>query len=146
MPDLFKFNDGRKVKNLEHWSERRKELVEPLMYYQYGSIPPRPDIVTSRIDREKDHSSGIGKEIWKTLIIGSKRKLEMRLVIYQPNTPGPHPVIIEEEGSLGGSKNAVRFMKKNYLFIEYARHDLDPDKKNTVGPAQKAYQNTIGKP
>ena len=139
LPDLFKFNDGRKVKNLEHWSERRKELVEPLMYYQYGSIPPRPDIVTSRIDREKGHSSGIGKEIWKTLFIGSKRKLEMRLVIYQPNTPGPHPVIIEEEGSLGGSKNAVRFMKKNYLFIEYARHDLDPDKKNTVGPAQKAY-------
>jgi len=26
LPDLFKFNDGRKVKNLEHWSERRKEL------------------------------------------------------------------------------------------------------------------------
>ena len=108
------------------------------MYYQYGSIPPRPDIVTSRIDREKDHSSGIGKEIWKTLIIGSKRKLEMRLVIYQPNTPGPHPGIGEEEETAEG-KNAVRFMKKNYLFIEYARHDLDPDKKNTVGPAQKAY-------
>ena len=139
LPDLFKFNDGSDVKSLEEWKKRRKELVEPLMFYQYGSIPPRPDKIAYRIDKEKNHNSGIGKENWVTLIIGSKRKLEMRLVIYEPNTPGPHPVIIEEEGSLGGSKNAVRFMKKNYLFIEYARHDLDPDRKNTAGPAQKAY-------
>jgi hypothetical protein len=139
LPDLFKFNDGTKVTSLAEWKERRKELVEPLMFYQYGSIPPRPDEVTFRTDKEKNHSSGIGKEHWLTLIIGSKRKLEMRIVIYEPKTPGPHPVIIEEEGSLGGSKNAERFMKKNYLFIEYARHDLDPDRKNTAGPAQKAY-------
>ena len=139
LPDLFKFDNGKKVKYLKDWKERRKELVEPLMFYQYGSIPPRPDKIISRLDKEKDHTSGVGKEKWITLIIGSKRKLEMRLVIYEPNTPGPHPVIIEEEGSLGGSKNAVRFMKKNYLFIEYARHDLDPDRKGTIGPAQKAY-------
>jgi len=139
LPDLFKFDNGKKVKDLNDWKQRRKELVEPLMFYQYGSIPPRPDKVTPRLDKEKAHSSGIGKEHWITLIIDSKKKLEMRLVIYEPNTPGPHPVIIEEEGSLGGSKNAERFMKKNYLFIEYARHDLDPDRKNTTGAAQKAY-------
>ena len=139
LPDLFKFDNGKKVKDLKDWKERRKELVEPLMFYQYGSIPPRPDKVTPKLDKEKAHPSGIGKERWITLIIDSKRKLQMRLVIYEPNTPGPHPVIIEEEGSLGGSKNAERFMKKNYLFIEYARHDLDPDRKGTEGPAQKAY-------
>ena len=139
LPNLFTFNDGKKVKNLENWKERRQELIRPLMFYQYGSMPPKPDQVMFRTDKEKNHSSGIGKEIWKTLIIDSKRKLEMRLVIYKPNTPGPHPVIIEEEGSLGGSKNAEGFMKRNYLFIEYARHDLDPDRKNTKGPAQKAY-------
>ena len=113
LPDLFTFNDGKKVKNLENWKKRRQELIRPLMFYQYGSIPPKPDQVLFRTDKEKNHSSGIGKEIWKTLIIDSKKKLEMRLVIYKPNTPGPHPVIIEEEGSLGGSKNAERFMKKN---------------------------------
>ena len=99
LPDLFKFDNGKKVKDLKDWKERRKELVEPLMFYQYGSIPPRPDKIKSRLDKEKDHTSGVGKEKWITLIIGSKRKLEMRLVIYEPNTPGPHPVIIEEEGA-----------------------------------------------
>ena len=43
LPDLFKFNDGSDVKSLEEWKKRRKELVEPLMFYQYGSMPPRPD-------------------------------------------------------------------------------------------------------
>ena len=42
LPDLFKFEDGKKVKNLDDWKERRKEIIEPLMFYQYGSIPPRP--------------------------------------------------------------------------------------------------------
>ena len=102
LPDLFTFNDGKKVKNLENWKERRQELIRPLMFYQYGSMPPKPDQVMFRTDKEKNHSSGIGKEIWKTLIIDSKKKLEMRLVIYKPNTPGPHPVIIEEEGSKVG--------------------------------------------
>ena len=95
LPDLFKFEDGKKVKNLNDWKERRKELVEPLMFYQYGSIPPRPDKVTPRLDKEMAHPSNIGKEQWITLIIDSKKKLEMRLVIYEPNAPGPHPVIIE---------------------------------------------------
>ena len=66
LPDLFQFDDGKKVKNLDDWKERRKELIEPLMFYQYGFIPPRPDKVTPRLDKEKAHPSGTGKEHWIT--------------------------------------------------------------------------------
>ena len=45
LPDLFTFNDGKKVKSLENWKERRQELIKPLMFYQYGSMPPKPDQV-----------------------------------------------------------------------------------------------------
>lgn len=139
LPDLFQFNDGSRVMDLEDWKRRREELKAPLLFYQYGRIPPRPDQVIARIDRQKDHASGLGTETWLTLIIDSKKKLEMRAVAYTPHKGGPHPVIVEEEGNLGGSKNAALFMKNNYLFIEYARHDLDPDRREIVGPAQKAY-------
>ena len=74
-----------------------------------------------------------------TLVIDSRKKLEMRIVAYVPRTKGPHPVIIKEEGSLGGSRNAAIFMRKNYLFIEYARGDLAPDRRGSIGPAQRAY-------
>ena len=30
-------------------------------------------------------------------------------------------------------------MRKNYLFIEYARGDLAPDRRGSIGPAQRAY-------
>ncbi len=145
LPDLFTFNDGTRVQSLDDWNRRRSELIAPLMYYQYGRMPPRPDQVTARVDKQQQHESRLGTETWLTLVIDSRKKLEMRIVIYQPNTDGPHPVIIEEEGSLGGSKNAWMFLQKNYMFIEYARHDLDPDKNNTIGPCKLLIPNMTGR-
>ena len=137
--DLFTFNNGKPVKNLDDWKRRRRELIAPLMFYQYGRIPPKPDQVSARLDRREPHSSGLGTLNLMTLIIDSEKKLEMQIALYEPNTPGPHPVIIEEDGNPGVSKNVPIFLAKNYLHVEYARHHLDPDKNGVVGPAQKAY-------
>ena len=139
LPDLLTFKDGHKVTTRDDWRTRRNELITPLLFYQYGRIPPRPDRVTVRVDRIREHQSGLGTEEWMTLVIDSRKKLEMRIVAYVPRTKGPHPVIIKEEGSLGGSRNAAMFMRKNYLFIEYARGDLAPDRRGSIGPAQRAY-------
>ena len=139
LPDLLTFKDNRKVLTRDDWRARRNELIAPLLFYQYGRMPPRPDRVTVRVDRIREHQSGLGTEEWMTLVIDSRKKLEMRIVAYVPRTKGPHPVIIEEEGALGGSRNAAMFMKKNYLFIEYARGDLAPDRRGSIGPAQRAY-------
>ena len=141
LPDLFSLEDGTPVMTVEQWGRRRVELMWPVLYYQYGRVPPRPQKVTGRVDREIAHKSGLGKEVSLTLLIESpgREKLKMRAVAYVPKTKGPYPVIIEEEGSPGGSKNAAMFMKQNYLFIEYARGDLAPDRRKSVGPAQKAY-------
>ena len=139
LPDLLTFKDGRKVSTRDDWRTRRNELITPLLFYQYGRIPPRPDRVTVRVDRIREHQSGLGTEESMTLVIDSRKKLEMRIVAYVPRTKGPHPVIIKEEGSLGGSRNAAMFMRKNYLFIEYARGDLAPDRRGSIGPAQRAY-------
>ena len=139
LPDLLTLNDGSRVRNEADWPRRRAELIPPLLHYQYGRVPPRPDRVTARVDRVREHRSGLGTEEWITLVIGSEEQLEMRILVYVPKTRGPHPVIIEEKGSLGRSRAAPLFLRKNYLFIEYARGDLAPDKRGHVGPAQKAY-------
>ncbi len=139
LPDLLTLNDGSRITNKATWPRRRSELIPPLLHYQYGHLPPRPDRITARVDRVREHRSGLGTEEWITLVIGSERNLEMRILAYVPKTPGPHPVIIEEKGSLGRSKSAPLFLENNYLFIEYARGDLAPDKRGHLGPAQKAY-------
>ena len=137
--DLFTFNDGSLVTNVDDWKRRRTELIAPLMFYQYGRIPPRPDQVTARLDREEEHASGLGTLSMMTLIIDSEKKLKMQIALYKPKTPGPHPVIIEEDGNPGVSKNVPIFLAKNYVHVEYARHHLDPDKNGVVGAAQEAY-------
>ncbi len=139
LTDLLTLNNGSRVKTQAEWPLRRAELVPPLLYYQYGHMPPRPDRVTARVERVREHGSGLGTEEWITLVIGSERKLEMRIVAYVPKSRGPHPVIIEEKGSLGRSTAAPLFLEQDYLFIEYARGDLAPDKRDHVGPAQTAY-------
>ena len=111
-----------------------------LQYYQYGRMPEAPDKVSAKLIKRVTREDGKGLEEWLALIIGSQRKLEMRMVLYLPhNKPGPYPVIIREEGTLGGTRQVPLFLDSGYAFVEYARHDLDPDQKNVVGPAQAAY-------
>ena len=139
LPDVFVASNGERVTTREQWARRREEIKALLQYYQYGRIPPRPDKVTARLMERRPHRSGLGTEEWIRLIIGSKRRLEMRAVIYVPRDAGPRPVVIREEGSLGRTEQIPMFLEKGYMFVEYARHDLDPDKSGVVGPAQKAY-------
>ena len=92
-PQIFDFG----IESMDRWAERREEIKAMIQHYEYGRIPPRPDIVTAKIDKSQPHSSGLGREEWLTLSIGSEKKLEMRMVVYTPEgTPrsnGKYPVI-----------------------------------------------------
>ena len=140
LPEILTLHNGEKVRSQSDWQKRREEMKSLLLYYQYGSIPPRPDKVSAESIRREVHSSGKGSEYWITLLIGSERKLRMRMVLYLPDSgTGPFPAVIREEGTLGRTEAIPLFLKSGYAFVEYARHDLDPDKKDTIGPAQAAY-------
>ncbi len=141
LPDLFTMSDGRQVSGAQDWKKRRGELKALLQRYQYGHLPPRPDTVTAEVTQRKTHTSGKGTEQWTTLLIGSTRKLRMRIVLYVPRSEGPHPVVIREQGTFGRTKQIPMFLDKGYMFVEYARHELDPDTKGVEGPAQRAYPN-----
>ncbi len=142
LPNLFQFANGNEVpKTREHWQARREELKSMLLYYQYGSMPPRPDQVIPVESREQPHPSGLGKMQFLTLEIDGYNSLRFRVVCYLPKQPGQRPVIMREEGNIGHRKDVEMFLKKGYIFIEYARHDLDPDRDRVVGPAQAVYPN-----
>ena len=139
LPSVFQFANGDPVRTAEDWQDRREEMKAMLLYYQYGSMPDRPDSVTATLIKEIDRDDGRGTEHWLTLHIDSKHRLAMRVVLYLPSKPGPYPVIIREEGTLGRTRQVPMFLDEGYAFVEYARHDLDPDKKGVVGKAQAAY-------
>lgn len=138
-PDLFTFDDGSKVVSPADWQRRRDELKAILLFYQYGNMPPRPDQVTVAEKERAAHASGLGTVESLTLEIDSTKKLRFRAVFYLPKVEGKRPVIIREEDRLGQQKAARLFLSRGYIFVEYARHDLDPDQDRVVGPAQAAY-------
>ena len=45
LPDPFAFDDGRRVESREDWQERRKEIYKSAVELQYGTPPPKPDIL-----------------------------------------------------------------------------------------------------
>ena len=44
LEDPLRFADGRKVKNLKQWKERRQEILDIFQSEMYGQMPPRRDI------------------------------------------------------------------------------------------------------
>lgn len=145
LPELMRLSDGSIVQNLEQWQQRREEIKALLLRYQYGSMPPRPDKVTAVDVQRSEHPSGKGTIESTTLVIESSRQpqpLRMRILVFVPHSArraGRLPVIIREEGTLNGNAFVPTLLDHDYIFIEYARHDLDPDKKDVVGVAQQAY-------
>ena len=145
LPELMRLNDGRNVKTLHQWKQRRAELKSVLMHYQYGSMPPRPDSVRAIDSKRGEYEHGPGLVESLTLVIESReqlRPLRMRMLMFSPDGTTrrpPYPVIIREEGTLDGHDFVPTLLEHGYVYIEYARHDLDPDQKATVGSAQQAY-------
>ncbi|MEZ6054825.1 MAG: hypothetical protein R3C02_26220 [Planctomycetaceae bacterium] len=139
LPELMTFADGSPVHNAVDWERRRDELKAMIQYYEYGHLPPRPDQVTF-----EDHTTGPianceGTEERLTLVFGSQEQLRMRIAVYKPHTDGKLPVIIREEHALGHIEEVPSILARGYLFVEFAREDLDPDEADVIGPAQQAY-------
>ncbi len=139
LPDVFAFADDHRVETREDWDRRRKELKAMLQYYQYGHMPPRPDQVIAVESSRRPHESGLGTLELVTLEIDSVKKLRFRAALYLPKHEGRRPVIIRDEGNLGHRREASMFLEKGYVFVEYAPHDLDPDRDRVIGAAQAAY-------
>ena len=43
LPNLFLFDNGEPVKNLEDWNRRREEIYRTAVEIQFGTLPPSPD-------------------------------------------------------------------------------------------------------
>ncbi len=139
LPPLLQRDDRRRVTDREAWAERREELKGVLQEFVYGHLPPRPDVV-SVANRTRAKRADLGAlEERITLELGSRERLKLRLAVYQPLGEGPYPVIIREEHALGHDEEVHAIVKRGYLFVEYAREDLDPDWAGSVGAAQLAY-------
>ena len=53
LEDPLTFLDGRKVKTVEDWAERRREILDIFAKEMYGEEPPKPELVITELQNEK---------------------------------------------------------------------------------------------
>ena len=72
MPDAMTMNDGKKVKTVKQWDQRRVEMMKTLDWYALGEAPPPPGNVK-------------GTEVHSELVLGGKYKYRLVHLTFGPN-------------------------------------------------------------
>ncbi len=97
LPDPLVMLDGRRVTTREQWvSERRPELIRLFQHYMYGFLPPRPQTVSGKIEREDRDALG-GKATLRevTVTCGPPGLPPIHLMLVIPNhRQGAAPVVL----------------------------------------------------
>ncbi len=139
LPDPFRFVDGSRVSTRADWELRREEMKSAILYYEYGSMPRVPDNITvaERTTRVVDGGAAIEERL--VLAMGPGHAIRMNVGLLVPKREGPFAVIIKNDRGAGHVPIAKELIQNGYIVCEYNREDLDPDRRDVVGPAQSAY-------
>jgi dienelactone hydrolase len=139
LPDLMRFADGSIVRTKDDWIRRRDELKAMIQFYEYGHIPPAPNAVSVEELVQAHIADGDAVEERMTLVIDSGSKLRMKMALYRPKAGARLPVIVREEHALGHLEEVPQIIERNYMFVEFAREDLAPDRPAAHSTARSAY-------
>jgi hypothetical protein len=140
LPDPLRMKDGRRVKTIADWKERRKEILALISRYEYGRVPPAPENVElDKLLAEDVRNEGLTHYRQVRLKMGPEQKLMMTLHIYFPaKLKVSRPAVLR----IGLGDEAVRATnERGYIFACLDNRELDPDNEgyDVVGPAQKLY-------
>ncbi len=130
LPDLFTFEDGRKVRSLEDWQERRREIYKTAVELQYGQMPPAPEF----LEITPLTNPGLGRiNIWRITTGTRAKPVSFSMFAHFPKTKGPWPVVIDGDlcyNCVQDPATAKIFNDDGILFVAFNRTELVPDLRN----------------
>jgi pimeloyl-ACP methyl ester carboxylesterase len=129
LPDPLKFLDGKPVRTVADWRNRRAEIWKLYVKYILGTFPPKP-----KIDRAVvlDETQGKGYLVRNVrLEFGPQSKGTIRVRVVIPDGKGPFPVLVGT--SLTGWAPLV--LRRGYIACGYAGNDTMDD----AAPLEKLY-------
>lgn len=96
LPDLFTFEDGKKVKNQKQWADRRQEILEIFQREMYGQMPEAPeDLVLETIEEGSTMGGYASRRQVRMWFKKDKSGPKVDWLIVTPNhIKGPVPTII----------------------------------------------------
>jgi len=131
LPDLFTFEDGRKVTSIADWRERRKEIYKDAVELQYGQTLPAPEIL--ELDPLCVPGTTGRMQIWR-LTTGTRAKpISFTMYAHKPAGNGPWPVVVDGDlcyGCMQDPEIAKKFLDKGIMLVTFNRCEIVPDIRN----------------
>lgn len=128
LPDPFLRADGTRVKTKADWEKQRKTLLDLILRYEYGSLPPVPRNVKATESFTLKPGSGVTEKELR-LTMGPNDAVQTRLFLTVPQGKGPFPVIVK--GDLGWGRVSPDIVeavaKRGYVLAEFSRVEIAPD-------------------
>lgn len=131
LPDPFLMNSGHRVSTPAEWKQRRVEIKDMLLHYEYGHIPPAPTSVAVEDEAVRDAFDGKAKVREFVLRMNGKGGFAMHAGVILPTTGGPKfPVIVAIDPVFQPHVQATarQLVERGYAFAGFVYHDVDNDK------------------
>ena len=97
LPDLFTFENGKKVLTADDWARRRAELFKTAVELQYGTVPPAPD----RVEAEQIYEGHGERCQYRVTAFANGREVEFLLNIFLPKGVEDPPVVVDGDLCFG---------------------------------------------
>ena len=130
LPDLFRFVDGRPVRTLLDWRQRRAELAAAIVEIEYGGLPPTPSGVTG----EPLHTHKVARFMdarytQYRLVNNDHPSFYFRLDVLVPVGDGPFPVVLTGDGCFRyvTDELTLEIVRRGYILAQFSRVDIVPD-------------------
>ena len=136
LPDPFRFTDGRRVASPEEWPARRGEMLELLLKYEYGHVPPAPgNVALDAVLESGTRSEGASTFQAVRIKFGPKQSLSTTVHLYLPTSAsGPMPLVLRF--GLGG-EHASAANAAGFAFACLDQTSLDPTRRATTKWARR---------
>jgi hypothetical protein len=103
MPDAMTMNDGKKVKTVKQWDQRRAEMMKTLDWYAMGEAPPPPGNVKGTEVHSELVLNGKYKYRLVHLTFGPNESLSLDMGIFAPVDNNHVPTLISPSGTPPGA-------------------------------------------
>ena len=131
LPDPFLMNSGQRVSTRGEWAQRRAEIVELLLHYEYGHLPPAPNAVTAENEVVRDAFDGKARVHEFGLRVGDKNGFVIHAGVIVPTKGGPKfPVIVAVDPVFQPQAEAAarQVIERGYALAGFVYMELDPKK------------------
>lgn len=131
IPDVMTLDNGKKVKTLKQWAERREQMKRILEFYAVGLAPPPPGDVKGIEISSQMLMDGKVKYRLVHLTFGPNESLSLDIGIFTPAQGGPFPALVSPSGTPPGAKALPRL-------ADGANQGRNQDVLLVVGPVSPA--------